>query len=560
MTRDVILGRVFQSTSQCCVVLDLDGNIREANQSFSSLVGLTNGELLGHSLSNFLEWEQLTLSQAMETASESTSCQSRVMPFIHQPDQTKSTHFWGSLTAARDEQGKHSHYVVLLTDVTKIEGTQKKLHRQALHDTLTSLPNRRYFRQRITELIECDRDASQQFAVCFLDLDDFKVVNDTLGHEAGDELLISVAERIKACIYRDCFLARIGGDEFALLIPIPENNPDRLNDTAKQVVTALNEPFALGENQVYIGASIGISCFPANAMDANSLIRHADVAMYHAKDVGKNTVRFFTPVLAAEMEFGRKLLNDLRRDVNNCKITVAYQPKLDLKTDNLAGCEALVRWTRDGKPVCPAQFIEAAEKSGLILPLGDQIIRQVMEQAKQWHSDGTFKKAISINVSPRQISDPEFFGRFKQLLADTGAQPEWLELEITENAVMENLTNSVVLMSRFSELGVKISIDNFGTGYSSLCCLKDLPVSTLKIDLSFVHELPFDPGAVAVARTILSLGNGLGLNVVAEGVESDEQRQFLQSEGCEMIQGYLVSRPLAADEFALWVLERNSDR
>ena len=439
----------------------------------------------------------------------------------------------------------------MFSDISQIEQTQQRLHRQALHDNLTGLPNRRYFSQQIKEMIDVSRTTNSQFGVCFLDLDDFKVVNDTLGHDAGDQLLIEVSERIKSCIFRDCFLSRFGGDEFALLIP-EKDGERRISAVGEKVVRALNEPFDIGEHRVYIGVSIGKTMYPDDATDVNQLLRHADLAMYQAKDEGKNTIRGFSPEMAAEIEARQNLVNELRVAIAKKEVSIVYQPKRCLKTNRITGCEALVRWTKDGKAVCPGEFIDVAEKSGLIFPLGDQIIEMAMRQAKQWRDENSFDGRIAINLSPRQLNDPEFIDRFEELLKCTDTKPEWFELEITENAMMENIECSLKLMESLNELGVKIAIDDFGTGYSSLNYLKTFPVSTLKIDLSFVRDLPGDLKAVAVAKTVLSLGHGLGIEVVAEGVENEAQRRFLEQAGCDVIQGYLVNRPLAPSEFIGW--------
>lgn len=564
--RNKLLATVFENAKEGVVILDLDGKVREANPEFCRISGKSTEQLIGQCLSNFASWEFLEFRNLLASAKqlEPSAGRVRILTAANGRDQETTVQlkrrsiYWGSLSLSSNDQGDPENLICMLSDITEIEETQQRLHRLALHDNLTGLPNRRFFTEQIEALICQSNQHQNRFGVCFLDLDDFKIVNDTLGHDAGDQLLMAVAERIKGCIYRDCFLARFGGDEFALLIP-EQGDEYRIGNIASKVVDVLNEPFPLGENNVYIGVSIGITMYPDDSTEVNQLLRHADVAMYHAKDEGKNTVRGFTPLLAAKIEANQRLLNQLRNAVANNDVTLAFQPKLCLKTNQLCGCEALVRWTKDdGIPESPGSFIDVAEKSGLILPLGDQIIEMSMRQAKAWHDSGEFVGTIAINLSPRQLCDPDFVGRFKELLKKTGAKPAWIELEITENAMMDSLESAMKLMDSLVEIGVKIAIDDFGTGYSSLNYLKSFPVSTLKIDLSFVRDLPDDPRAVAVAKTILSLGHGLGIDVVAEGVETEGQRKFLEESGCNSIQGFLVNRPLPADEFAAWAAHYNS--
>lgn len=549
--RNRLLASVFENAQEGVVILDVQGNICEANPEFCGLSGLSQEQLLDQSLSSIVDWEHLEFSEVLQSALSGKSCCGRAV-LNRSSVREEEIVYWGSLSVSQDEEGNPTNLIAMFSDISQIEQTQQRLHRLALHDNLTGLPNRRFFSQQIEEMIEVSREANSRFGVCFLDLDDFKVVNDTLGHDAGDQLLIEVSRRIKSCIFRDCFLSRFGGDEFAMLIPEMDDGQQRVDLVGEKVVQALNEPFDIGEHHVYIGVSIGKTMFPNDATDVNQLLRHADMAMYQAKDEGKNTIRGFSPELAAEMEARQNLVNELRMAISKKEVTIVYQPKRCLKSNRITGCEALVRWTKDGIAVCPGEFIEVAEKSGLILPLGDQIIEMAMRQAKQWRDENSFDGRIAINLSPRQLNDPEFIGRFEELLECTNTRPEWFELEITENAMMENIECSLKLMEELNELGVKIAIDDFGTGYSSLNYLKTFPVSTLKIDLSFVRDLPNDLRAVAVAKTVLSLGHGLGIEVVAEGVETEAQRHFLEEAGCDVIQGYLVNRPLAPTEFINW--------
>jgi diguanylate cyclase (GGDEF)-like protein/PAS domain S-box-containing protein len=553
-----LLASVFENAQESVVVLELDGRIREANPEFLRLTGLQLTDLLDRNFSEFVNSEKTEFDQVIATAFSGKPWFGRVRLNREQckSDLDREVIYWGSLSVSRNEDSTATNLIAIFTDITQIEQTQKRLHRQAWHDNLTGLPNRRFFSQAIEEMIQSARDQNHmRFGVCFLDLDDFKVVNDTLGHDAGDQLLMDVADRIKGCIYRDCFLARFGGDEFALLVP-ENGDPDRIVAIANNVVKSLNLPFNIGENQVYVGVSIGMSICPDDASDVSQLLRHADLAMYHAKDEGKNTIRGFSPALAARLEERQSLFASLRSAIQNNEITLVYQPKMCLHTGRISGCEALVRWTKDGTAICPGEFIHVAEKSGLILSLGDQIIEMAMRQAKQWRDDSQFDGIVAINLSPRQVSDPDFFARFEELVAITETRPEWFELEITENSLSDHIDNARNLIKRLKSLGVEVSIDDFGTGYSSLTHLQSFPVASLKIDLSFVRDLPHDQRAIAIAETVLSLGHGLGMKVTAEGVETTEQHDFLKQSGCDVIQGYLINHPMPPAEFARWAQQQ----
>lgn len=345
-------------------------------------------------------------------------------------------------------------------------------------------------------------------------------------------------------------MARFGGDEFALLIPEQVGEKLKVQISANAVVDALSQSFNLAGHEVHIGVSIGTTVYPDHASDVESLMRHADVAMYKAKEEGKNKVTLFSAELVEIVEKRQVMLTELRRAVENRELTVVYQPKLCLKNNQINSCEALVRWTKeDGTTVSPAQFIPLAEDFGLISKLGDQVLETVARQAKSWHEAGLLVGPIAVNLSPRQLKEPNFIERLQHIISITKIRPEWIELEITENAVMEDKDRALMIMHQINEIGISIAMDDFGTGYSSLGYIRDFPIRTLKIDTTFVQDLPHCSRAVAIAKTVLSLGHGLDLKVVAEGVETEEQLQFLKEQACDMAQGYLVSRPMSNEQF-----------
>ncbi len=445
-----------------------------------------------------------------------------------------------------------TRYLLSAHDITRRKRIEERFQHQALYDNVTRLPNRRFFVRQVEQLL-ADSNGNTSFSICFLDLDNFKTVNDTLGHAAGDDLLAQVAERIQSTTREDSFLARFGGDEFAILCPgltIADAAA-----VAERIVEVLNKPFVINDNSVYIGASIGMTQFPNDGSNVESLLQNADVAMYSAKDGGRNRFHQFTPQLAGEIRERQQLLDDLRVSLDEKSIALEYQPKWCLHEDRFAGLEVLLRWERDGDPVSASHLVEVAECSGLISPLGDLVIEVATRQIVQWQNELSLNEPIAINVSPQQLADPGFVARFLQIIERTGIAPSTIELEVTETAMIENFRVAFQRFAELQEIGVSIAIDDFGTGYSSLSYLKSLPVSTLKIDRMFVKDLPDDPKAVAVVEAILALGRGLELRVVAEGVETEEQRQFLATSGCDQMQGFLLSRSITPAKFPEWLAD-----
>lgn len=463
---------------------------------------------------------------------------------------------WIELSISRLENGEQEvNFLLTAHDISSRKVMESRFQKQAFHDNVTQLPNRRFFVQQIEQLVTSP-DPELEFSVCFLDLDHFKMVNDTLGHDAGDELLIQVAQRIQSCIRSDGTTARFGGDEFALLIP---NTPvETVNLIGQRIVAQLQRPFSINGNSVYIGASIGMTRFPDDAVDASQLMQNADVAMYAAKEGGRNQFRRFNKALASKINERQRLLENLRETVRQRHVNLEYQPKWNLEDNQFSGCEALLRWTSNGTPISPEILVDVAECSGLILPLGYVIFETAVKQVARWREEFDFTGKIAINISPRQLADPDLVERLCSITKKASVSPCSVELEITETAMIENFRDSFGRLRKLQEQGFSIAIDDFGTGYSSLSYLKSFPISTLKIDRSFINDIPTDPKAVAVAEAIMSLGHGLGLEVVAEGVETHEQLEFLRTVGCDQVQGYLLSRSIAGDRLSNWIAENLS--
>lgn len=549
--RLLLLASVFENAQEGVAILNPDGTICEANPEFLATIGKPHTKIIGTTLDGILDCGPQPFTELISLARAGRPWFGHVKMLNKREEEISC---WLSLSPSRNRRGETTNLIAMFSDITQIEDTRRELHRQALHDNLTNLPNRRYYRQKIADLIASDVNNTVRFGVSFLDLDDFKIVNDTLGHDAGDQLLVEVSRRVQETLGPDCFMARFGGDEFALLIPEQINSPLQAMGCANAIVESLSQPFVLAGHEVHIGVSVGTTIYPDHAKDVESLMRHADVAMYKAKDEGKNKVTFFSTELVEAVEKRQQILSELRVALEANDLSIVYQPKLCLKTNSITSSEALVRWTKpDGTVVPPSEFIPLAEDFGLINVLGQQVLHNACLQARRLHDAGVLSGPIAVNLSPRQLKEPTFLQQLTDTLSSTGVAPNWIELEITENAVMEDIERSLRLMQKINQLGVQIAIDDFGTGYSSLSYIRDFPIKTLKIDISFVRDLPFCSRAVAIAETILSLGHGLDLNVVAEGVETVEQLDFLRSIGCDYAQGYLISKPLAGDEFLDWL-------
>ncbi len=421
-----------------------------------------------------------------------------------------------------------------------------QLAHQALHDTLTGLPNRALFEQRLAQALLDARRHNWILAVLFIDLDRFKQVNDTLGHLAGDQVLEQVSRRLENCLRKSDSLARMGGDEFTLVLTELKDPRDALR-VAQKLLDAFLSPFRVQEYEVFLTASIGISLYPRDGRDATTLQRNADTAMYRAKNRGKNNCEFFTQELGTAALERLEIENALRRAMDNGELQLYYQPQAEMSGE-LAGFEALLVWNHPKLGVTPpAQFIPVAEDSGMIVPIGAWVLAEACRQNAAWQDSGRPRMKVAVNVSPMQFARADFVETVSQALAQSGLDPPLLELELTENVVMRDLEESVRQMDRLRALGVSISIDDFGTGYSSLSYLRHLPIDTLKIDQSFLQDLGNESNTIPLVQAIVTLAHGLGLTVVAEGVENRRQLEVLRSVGCDKFQGYLLGEPLPAE-------------
>ena len=439
--------------------------------------------------------------------------------------------------------------VAIVRDITERKLSEERIRHMAHHDELTGLPNRSLIRDRLDQAIRHARRNGRCLAVAFIDLDGFKLVNDGLGHNAGDDLLKVVGARMASCMRRDDMLGRFGGDEFVVILADQPDDPMSVAPVLEKIRQCVNEPILLTGQEVQVGCSMGVVMYPRDGDDPTTLMMNADAAMYRAKELGKNAFQFYAREMNASVEEKLVLLEGLRNALECRQFSLLYQPKVDLRTGRIFGVEALIRWQHpDHGMVSPARFIALAEESGLIIPIGDWVLQTACRQAKAWCEAGLPRVTMSVNVSPRQFEDKRLVERVAQALHDSGLPACALEIEVTEGLIMRDLAQSIGKMGELKAMGVALSIDDFGTGYSSLSALKSFPISTLKIDKSFVSDLADNAGDQAIALAVISLGHRLNLRVLAEGVETEQQRRFLLDNDCDEMQGYLFSRPLPPGE------------
>ncbi|MFQ3629828.1 MAG: EAL domain-containing protein, partial [Cyanobacteriota bacterium] len=421
---------------------------------------------------------------------------------------------------------------------------------QASHDALTSLPNRLLFNDQLSLALASAQQDDEMLGVAFLDLDRFKLINDSLGHAAGDELLQEVARRLRACLRPCDAIARWGGDEFTLVLPHLHSAED-ITHIAQRILDRLTSSFYLGDQELYITASLGIALFPYDGADVETLLKNADLAMYQAKQQGKNNYQIYHEGMAVQTLNHLALESDLRKALSREELLLHYQPQIDLATGAIVGVEALLRWQHPLLGfVSPAQFIPLAEESGIICSIGEWVLQTACRQQRAWQDAGLPPMRMAVNLSAQQFQQSNLATSILQTLEETGMEPQYLELEITESAAMRDVQFTSSTLSRLVDLGVQIAMDDFGTGYSSLSVIKHFPLHTLKIDQSFVRDAPHNSSDVAIANTVVALGRGLGLKVLAEGVETAEQVQFLRSIQCDFAQGYYFSRPLPPEAIA----------
>ncbi len=453
-----------------------------------------------------------------------------------------------TITPLKDSAGGISHFVSTGKDITRRMEAEERLHHLAYHDMLTNLPNRALFMDRIEHAMSRRRGGTQRLALLFLDLDRFKNINDTLGHDVGDRLLQTIALRIMQCVREGDTVARFGGDEFAILLEDVASS-DAVGQVARKFIEVIEKPIEVEGHELFATASIGISFFPDDADNANILLKNADTAMYRAKDTGRNTYQFYSREMGTKAFERLSLETSLRHALDRGEFLLHYQPQIDIQSGRIIGVESLIRWQHPELGlVQPLKFIPLLEETGLIVPVGEWILETACEQLKSWHEVHGVLPRLSINLSGRQFFDPGLKMQLDLLLRKSGLEPHVLELEITETVLMQNDRATRENLGALQELGLRLSIDDFGTGYSSLSYLKRFPIDTLKIDRSFIRDLTIDPDDAAIVSAIIVMAHSLKLEVIAEGVETREQLDFLRAKQCDAMQGYLFSKPVSTQE------------
>lgn len=457
-----------------------------------------------------------------------------------------------------DAQGRVLTVMTLAQDVTANRQAQERLNYLAYHDELTGLPNRSLYNDRLSQAMIEARRQGRYVGVMLLDIDHFKMVNDTMGHDAGDELLRDIGKRLSVCLRDSDTVSRFGGDEFGLVLADMADPRDAIF-VAQKMLDSFAPPFFVGGRELFVGPSFGITIYPVDSNDPDGLVKNADSAMYHAKAQGRNNFQFYSAELTARAQSRLDMETSLRRALERREFLLHYQPKFSLETGAMTGVEALIRWQHPALGmVSPQDFIGIAEESGLILPIGEWVLLAACQQVKGWHDEGFAQVKLAVNLSTKQFRQSRLKETLAVVLAETGFDPRNLEFEITESVLMENTTAVSEVLAELKAMGISISVDDFGTGYSSLSYLKRFPIDALKIDRSFVRDIPADHDDAAIVRAIIAMSRSLRMKVIAEGVETEEQQQFLRAEGCDEIQGYLSGRPVPPEEFLRMLRSRKA--
>ncbi|RAK18948.1 PAS domain S-box-containing protein/diguanylate cyclase (GGDEF)-like protein [Anoxybacillus vitaminiphilus] len=541
-----IAKKVIEYTSEGIIVTDSKGNILLANPAFEVATGYSVDEVVGKNPrilqsglhdKKFYEkmWEEIEKNGFWK--GEIWNKRKDGELFVE----------WLTISSIKDKEGNVVNYVAIFSDITEHKRNVEQLKRLAHYDILTGVPNRYLFTKRLESLIQTSRKYDQQFALLFLDLDRFKNINDTLGHHMGDLLLQKTAQRLKGILRKQDTIARIGGDEFVIILPNLKHIREAVH-IAERIIESLKASFWLNGQEVYISTSIGISFYPYDGEDIETLVRKADRAMYQAKKSGRNQFELYHNELHINDKQTLLLENALRKAIDCNELQLHYQPQMNTQTKQICGVEALIRWKHPEMGyVSPGKFIPIAEESGLIIPISDWVLRQACEDLKKLHLDYPHLK-MSVNISSIYFQQADFMKRLQSTIEAANIHPRLFELELTESTIMPNAEQSIARLVKLKKFGLKIAIDDFGTGFSSLSYLHRFPIDILKIDQSFIKHLSSYEDDASIVTAIIKMAHNLRLQVIAEGVETEKQCKFLQKQGCDYVQGYYVSKPLPLAE------------
>ena len=546
---------VFASSSDGILVLNGALRVLVANQSYFDITGESMEQVIGR-LATELDCKLIPEQQSGEIldAARNGDGWSGEVRGVRQNGERLP--MLVNFTKINERNDDFTGFVIVLSDLTEVRNAEQQLYHLAHHDSLTGLPNRLLARDRMENAIEHARRRKCRMAALFLDLDDFKRVNDTLGHDVGDELLCTVAARLQKCVRQEDTVARLGGDEFMIMLDRIERI-EEIVIVAEKILTALGEPISLTAHEINIAASVGISLFPDDADNRDDLIRAADMAMYSAKHKGRNRYMFYTEKMTASAVRYMELDQDLRRGLKHGELELFYQPQIALASGLVVGVEALIRWRHPTKGlVGAADIIPIAEESGLIVDIGEWVLQRACEQARDWREAGWPALRIAVNVSARQMQQDRFVNALRRIIQETELPAGQLEIELTESTLQDE-ESCVATLHELKKMGITLAIDDFGTGYSCLSSLKNLPIHRIKIDRAFVRDIPDDQNDVAITEAIIAMAHRLSLVAIAEGVETIEQEALLRSRGCDEVQGYLYAKPLAEPDLLQFLSARN---
>jgi len=544
-----LAASVFNESVEAIMIADADAIILRINPAFSRITGYSAEESVGqnprllrseHHGKEFYQefWHALLQEGSWQGEIWNRRKNGDVFPA------------WQTITTVHDSEGRVARYISIFSDITDKKLSEERIFHLAHFDVVTGLPNRAAFQDQLERAIVHAERLDSQLSLLFLDLDHFKLINDTSGHPAGDELLRRVAARIQSLVREDDVVARLGGDEFTLLLADMDNDRDAAV-VCEKILADLSRPFSLGQDEVVLTCSIGVSRFPQDGTDSATLLKNADAAMYQAKAQGRNNFQFYTAEINARTQQRLTMESAMRRALEQGEFLLHYQPQVNISSGHIIGVEALVRWQHPQQGlISPATFIPVAEDSGLIVPLGEWVMFEACRQHQQWIDERLPLMRMAVNLSARQFSNQQLVGTVARVIQQTGINPEYLELELTESIIMENVEDTVAILHELRDMGVYLSIDDFGTGYSSMAYLKRFPIDKLKIDQSFIRDLAQDLDDAAIVSATIAMAHSLNLTVIAEGVESKQQLRFLQSHGCEEMQGFYFSRPLPAEDIS----------
>jgi len=543
-----LAATVFEAAGEGMAIMDPEFRLLAVNQACCDLSGFSRDELVGRSVALLASSEDSR--QQYATIRESLALKDCWQGELIETRKNGEVYpQWVQMRVVRDARGNITNVVAFVSDLSVRRQVEERLRYLTYFDELTGLANRTLFKERLHSACERSRNSNRGLAVLYIDLDRFKILNESLGHEVADQLLREVSRRLSHTLSDADTIARLSGDEFVVVLEA-YGSLASLAHTASRLLARINKPIHLDDQEVVVGASIGASLMPDNSREATALLLQANMAMQHAKHLGGNTLQFFTERLQVSSLENLKLENQLRHALEDGQLEVFYQPRLNVKDDSLDAAEALVRWRHPQRGlIAPGFFIPLAEETGLIIPLGEFVLREACRQARQWQLDGLAAIRVSVNLSVKQLRQGNLVSLVRQVLEETGLPADRLELELTESQLLDDVDNAINVSRQLRGLGVKLAIDDFGTGYSSLSYLKRFPVDYVKIDRSFISELDQVGEDSAIVRAIIAMVHSLELKVVAEGVETQAQVDFLKAHDCDEMQGYLISRPVPADEF-----------